>query len=168
MTTGLVSIRNAGKNDAPGIARVHEKAWRNSYQGLIPHLHLAKMITRRGPGWWRDALEKGMHALVLDFDGAVSGYVTFGRSRMRGTPYSGEIFELYVRPSCQGAGFGGRLFRAAREELIARHLDGLCIWSLACNERACDFYLHLGGRRISEGLEQFGDKSLRKIAFAWR
>ena len=63
---------------------------------------------------------------------------------------------------------GGRLFRAAREELTARHLDGLCIWSLACNERACDFYSHLGGRRISEGLEQFGDTSLRKISFAWR
>ncbi len=168
MITGLISIRTAGQDDAPGIARVHEKAWRHSYQGIIPHLHLSRMIARRGPGWWQGAFEKGMHALILDFDGEVSGYVTFGRSRMRGTPYSGEIFELYVRPSCQGVGFGGRLFHAARAELSSRNLDGLCIWSLACNDRACAFYLHLGGRQISEGLEQLGDEAFRKVAFAWR
>ncbi len=168
MTTGLISIRSAGQDDAPGIARVHEKAWRHSYQGIIPHLHLSRMIARRGPGWWQGAFEKGMHALILDFDGEVSGYVTLGRSRMQGAPYSGEIFELYVRPSCQGVGFGGRLFHAARAELSSRNLDGLCVWSLACNDRACAFYLHLGGRQISEGMERFDDETFRKVAFAWR
>lgn len=168
MTTCLISIRTAGRKDAPDIACVHEEAWRHAYQGLIPHLHLSRMIARRGSRWWQGALKEGMPALALDFDGELSGYVTFGRSRMRGTPYSGEIFELYVRPSCQGVGFGGRLFHAARTELSGHNLEGLCVWSLACNERACGFYSHLGGRRISEGLEQFGDTSLRKIAFAWR
>jgi hypothetical protein len=47
-------------------------------------------------------------------------------------------------------------------------MDGLCVWSLACNQRACSIYQHLGGRQISEGLEQLGDQSLRKVAFAWR
>lgn len=167
MTTGLISIRTAGQDDAPGIARVHEEAWRHSYQGIIAHLQLSQMIARRGPGWWQGAIAKGMHALILDFDSEVSGYVTLGRSRMGGTPYSGEIFELYVRPSCQGVGFGGRLFHAARAELSSRNLDGLCIWSLACNDRANAFYLHLGGRQISEGLDQLGDETFRKVAFAW-
>ncbi len=168
MTTGLISIRHASQGDAADIARVHELAWRHSYQGLIPHLQLEQMMARRGPGWWQDALCKGMHALLLEFDGDVSGYVTFGRSRMRGTPYAGEIFELYIRPAEQGVGFGGRLFNAARTELSAHNLAGLCVWSLACNDRACVFYQRLGGRQISEGREIFGDQSLRKVAFAWR
>ncbi len=168
MTTGLISIRNAASDDAHDIARVHEEAWRQTYQGLIPHLHLEQMIARHGPGWWQNTLRNGLSAQVLEFDGEVSGYVTLGRSRMRGTPYKGEIFELYVRPAEQGVGFGGRLFHAARAELSAHHLAGLCIWSLACNERACTIYQHLGGGQISEGLEQFGDQSLRKVAFAWR
>lgn len=168
MTTGLISLRIAGQHDAPDIARIHEEAWRHTYQGLIPHLQLSQMIAKRGPGWWQGALDKGMHSLVIDFDDEVTGYVTLGHSRMRGTPYSGEIFELYVSPDFQGVGFGGRLFKAAREELLQRKLDGLCVWTLACNERACEFYLHLGGRQISEGLEHFGDEALRKVAFAWR
>ena len=168
MSTDLISLRSATPDDAPAIAHIHEKAWRHAYQGLIPHLHLSRMIARRGPGWWQGSLDKGMHALVLEFDGDLSGYVTFGRSRLRGTPYLGEIFELYVLPSCQGVGFGGRLFRTARAELSACNLEGLCVWALACNDQACNFYLHLGGRPISEGLEKFGEESFRKIAYAWR
>ena len=168
MTTDLVSVRTARTGDAAAIAHIHEEAWRNAYQGLIPHLPLSQMIARRGPGWWQGTLSKGMAALVLEFDDELAGYVTLGRSRMRGTSYGGELFELYVRPDYQGVGFGGRLFRAARAELEVHGIDGLCVWSLADNDLACAFYLQLGGRQISEGTEKFGESILRKVAFAWR
>lgn len=168
MPTDLTSVRTARSEDAAAIARVHEEAWRHAYQGVIPHLPLSQMLARRGPGWWQSTLAKGMPALVLEFDSELAGYVTLGRSRMRGTPYGGELFELYVLPDFQGIGFGGRLFRAARAELEARGIEGLCVWALADNEMACAFYLHLGGRPISEGMDTFGDAQLRKVAFAWR
>ena len=168
MPTDLTSVRTARSEDAAAIARVHEEAWRHAYQGVIPHLPLSQMLARRGPGWWQSTLAKGMPALVLEFDSELAGYVTLGRSRMRGTPYGGELFELYVLPDYQGIGFGGRLFRAARAELEARGIEGLCVWALADNEMACAFYLHLGGRPISEGTDTFGDAQLRKVAFAWR
>lgn len=168
MSTSLMTIRPAKSADAPEIAHAHEEAWRHAYQGVIPHIALSQMIARRGPGWWQGALRKGMQALVIDFDGELAGYATLGRSRMRGTLYKGEIFELYVRPGYQGVGFGSRLFRTARSELASRNLPGICAWSLADNERACAFYKALGGKPVSEGLEHFGDTALRKIAFAWR
>ncbi|MDA7946528.1 MAG: GNAT family N-acetyltransferase [Hyphomicrobiaceae bacterium] len=167
MPTDLTSVRTARSEDAAAIARVHEQAWRHAYQGVIPHLPLAQMIARRGPGWWQNTLAKGMPALVIEFDGELAGYVTLGRSRMRGTPYGGELFELYVLPDYQGIGFGGRLFRAARAELEVRGIEGLCVWALVDNEMACAFYLHLGGRPISEGADTFGEAVLRKVAFAW-
>ena len=34
-------------------------------------------------------------------------------------------------------------------------------------DRACGFYLRLGGKPVAEGAESFGDVSLRKVAFAW-
>lgn len=168
MTTELISIRAARSADAERLADAHDEAWRHAYQGIIPHLPLTRMINRRGPGWWQQALEKGMPALLLCFDGALAGYATFGRSRMRGTPYKGELFELYVRPVYQGAGFGRRLFESTRERLVQTGHRGLVVWALADNEAACGFYRRLGGRPISEGRETFGDVSLRKIAFAWR
>lgn len=168
MPTDLTSVRAARSEDAAAIAHVHEEAWRHAYQGVIPHLPLAQMIARHGPGWWQSVLARGMRALVLEFDGELTGYVTLGRSRMRGTPFGGELFELYVLPDFQGVGFGRRLFRAARTELERRGIEGLCVWALADNEMACAFYLHLGGRPISEGAETFGETTLRKVAFAWR
>lgn len=168
MATDLISIRPAKPADAETLAEAHEEAWRYAYQGLIPHLHLARMLARRGPAWWRRALTRGMPALVLRFDGATAGYVTFGQSRLRGTPYSGEIFELYVRPVYQGAGFGVRLFDAARGRLEDARLQGLVVWALADNDGACAFYRRRGGQPISEALETFGDVGLRKVAFAWR
>jgi ribosomal protein S18 acetylase RimI-like enzyme len=168
MTTGLTSVRLARPDDAPDIAAIHEDAWRHAYQGVIPHIHLSQMIARRGPGWWQKALTKGVEALLLDFDGEPAAYATLGASRLRGTPYLGEIFELYVRPDFHGVGFGGRLFREARKRLSARGLNGLCVWALADNDQACAFYLQLGGKAVSEGVETFGDVTLRKVAFAWR
>lgn len=167
MATDLLAIRNGRLADAPEIAATYEEAWRATYQGVIPHLALERMIARRGSRWWQRALERRAGVLVLEFDGETVGYTSFGRSRMRHTPYGGEIYELYVRPTYQGVGFGARLFRAARRRLCERELTGLVIWSLADNDRACTFYLAMGGRPISEGAESFGGVTLRKVAFAW-
>lgn len=168
MPTDLISIRMARESDAAELAAAHEEAWRYAYQGLIPHLPLARMIARRGPGWWQTSLRRRMPALLLTFDGKAAGYATFGRSRLRGTPYCGEIFELYVRPVYQGTGFGRQLFQAARLRLDQSGIDGLVVWALADNDAACGFYGRLGGRPVSEGLEKFGEVSLRKVAFGWR
>lgn len=167
MATDLITVRAAGRQDAAALAVAHEEAWRYAYQGIIPHLALSQMIARRGPGWWQRAQKRGSPVLLLRFGDELAGYVTFGQSRMRGMPWRGELFELYIRPVYQGAGFGRTLFRAARCALAQRGLDGLVVWALADNEPACDFYLHLSGQPVSEGVESFGRVSLRKIAFAW-
>lgn len=167
MATGLIALRNARETDAEALAQAHEDAWRYAYQGIIPHLPLSQMIARRGPGWWRSALRQRMPALVLEFDAEIAGYVTYGPSRTRTTPYNGEIFELYVRPVYQGAGFGRKLFETARQRLDGAGRRGLIVWALADNDSACEFYMRLGGCVISQGLERFGETVLRKVAFVW-
>ncbi len=168
MPTDLISIRTARTADCVDLAAAHEEAWRDAYQGIIPHLPLERIIVRRGPGWWQRAVERRAPILVLDYDGAPAGYATFGRSRLRTTPYQGEIFELYVRPVYQGIGFGRRLFEATRGRLTDHGLRGLVVWALADNDRACSFYLHQGGQPVAEGMESFGGVKLRKVAFAWK
>ena len=167
MATDLLSIRPGRASDAADIAATYEEAWRATYQGVIPHLALERMIARRGTAWWRRALERRSSTLVLEFDGQTVGYAGYGQSRMRRTPYQGEIYELYVRPAYQGVGFGTQLFDAVRAKLKDHGLRGLVVWCLADNERACDFYLALGGKPVSEGIETFADITLRKVAFAW-
>lgn len=167
MPVDVVQIRPARQKDASALAAAYEEAWRNAYQGIIPHLSLQRMIAKRGLRWWEGALRRRTPLLVLDFDGEAAGYVTFGRSRLGRSPFQGEIFELYLHPTYQGLGFGGKLFEGARTRLAELRLRGLLVWALADNDAACSFYLRLGGKPVAEGAESFGEVSLRKIGFAW-
>ena len=167
MPVDVVHIRPARLKDAPALAAAYEEAWRNAYQGIIPHLSLERMIARRGLRWWESALRKRTPLLALDFGGEAAGYVTYGRCRLGRAPFQGEIFELYLHPIYQGLGLGEKLFDGTRARLAELRLKGLLVWALADNDAACAFYLRLGGKPVAEGAESFGEVSLRKVAFAW-
>ncbi|MCT8999362.1 GNAT family N-acetyltransferase [Chelativorans intermedius] len=167
MKTLSIDIRRADPQDAEAIAAVHDRAWRGAYAGIIPHRALNAMIGRRGPRWWANAIRRSATVLVLEVGGEVAGYATLGRNRARQLGQGGEIYELYLSPEYQGIGMGRRLFEAARDMLTAHGFRGLVVWALEENAPAVSFYLGAGGRDVAEGVEVFGSKALRKIAFVW-
>jgi ribosomal protein S18 acetylase RimI-like enzyme len=167
MTTLAVDIRKAEPRDAEAIAEVHHDAWRNAYAGIIPHRALTAMINRRGSQWWANAIRRAATVLVIEVGGKVAGYATLGRNRARELTQEGEIYELYLKPECQGIGLGSRLFAAARERLAGNGMRGLVVWALEENANALSFYAGAGGRDIAEGVEVFDQKALRKVAFIW-
>jgi ribosomal protein S18 acetylase RimI-like enzyme len=168
MSDLLVSIRHAKPEDADGLSRVFEQAWREAYQGIIPGVALERMLARRGPGWWRSTVSRGRPLAVLDIGQGIAGYVSYGRCRDRSLPAKGEIDELYLAPEYQGLGFGRRLFKAVRNDLADRAMDRMIVWALADNERACSFYETMGGRSIAQVKERIGGVSLAKVAFLFR
>lgn len=159
-------IRRGNLTDAPALSEVFRLTWTQTYLGIIPHCHLESMIRRRTIEWWTTTIKSGNGVLVLQVASEVCGYATFGRARVRGT-HEGEIYELYVTPTHQGIGFGERLFEACRYHLDMRQLCGLIVWALADNTTATEFYWHRGGRPVGFGFERFGDRRVKKIAFAW-
>jgi ribosomal protein S18 acetylase RimI-like enzyme len=167
MKTVTIDIRRAEPRDANSVAEVHRAAWQGAYAGIIPHKALATMIGRRGGNWWENAIRRAASVLVVEIGGDIAGYATFGRNRARDLPQGGEIYELYMRPECQGIGLGGRLFTAARQKLADHGLDGMVLWALEDNAGALSFYRSIGGRDIAEGVEVFDHKALRKLAFIW-
>lgn len=167
MSTTLIEVRPAKIADASAVASAHDEAWRSAYQGIIPGAELDKLINRRGPHWWESAIRKGSRVSVLVFGDKVAGYTNYGRNRARSLQFEGEIYELYLRPEFQGLGFGRRLFSAARRDLMQSGLRSMVIWALSDNEPAVEFYRTLGGRMVARSSEQFGAKSLDKVAFAW-
>jgi ribosomal protein S18 acetylase RimI-like enzyme len=167
MSTILIEVRRAKPADAIGIATTHDEAWRNAYQGVIPGPELDKLINRRGPQWWDNAIRKGSRIAVLAFGDCVAGYANYGRNRARSLYYDGELYELYLRPEFQGLGFGRKLFGAARRDLVQSGLQSLVVWALSDNEPAVGFYRALGGKAVARSSERFGTRVLDKIAFAW-
>jgi ribosomal protein S18 acetylase RimI-like enzyme len=167
MVATLITIRNARPADAEEIAEVHDAAWRDAYRGIIPGRELEKMVARRGPKWWHNAIVSGTCLAVLDFDESIGGYASYGRNRLPTMPYQGEIFELYLAPEFQGLGFGRRLFEAARKDLVDHGFQSLVVWALAGNERATGFYRHIGGKIVRRGDERFGEATCERIAFGF-
>lgn len=167
MVNVLITVRSARGSDAPEIAAVHDSSWRHAYRGIIPGRELEKMISRRGPRWWRTAISRGSNILVLDFDETIIGYASYGLNRLPAMPYRGELFELYLAPEFQGLGFGQRLFRAARTDLARHGCETMVVWALADNDRAVDFYRHQGGCQIRRAQEKFGSEARERVAFAF-
>ncbi|MDX2307925.1 MAG: GNAT family N-acetyltransferase [Hyphomicrobium sp.] len=161
-----ILIRQGKLADAGTLADVFRTSWSGAYRGIVPHVHLENIIRRRSTDWWKRAVRSGDGLIVLEFDGRVRGYATFGQSRGRHAQ-KGEIYELYVTPSYQGLGFGEYLFEASRARLDDDGLRGLIVWALAMNDQAQDFYWRRGGRPVAKVTELIGGERLDKIAFAW-
>ena len=167
MVETLISVRMARPGDETGIARVHDTAWRDAYRGVIPGRELERMVQRRGPAWWRQAIRAGTRLIVLDFADAIAGYASYGRNRMPALGYGGEIFELYLMPEYQGVGLGRRMFDAARADLADHGLPNFVVWALGGNDRAIDFYQRRGGVLVRRARERFGDETRERIAFGF-
>lgn len=167
MELASIDIHRARESEAPDVASVHLASWRSAYRGIIPHTTLEQMIARRGDNWWKRAIGRGAHVLVINFNGMIVGYATLGINRARTLPHDGEIYEIYMMPEYQGIGLGKQLFQNARRTLINYGLKTSLLWVLEENEPACRFYAALGGKIVARSNETFGNRNLVKLAYSW-
>lgn len=167
MKTAAIIVRKAEASDAEALADVFRGSWQQAYQGMIPHLHLERMIRQREAPYWIAAIKRGERFLVMELAGQIGGYVSFGKSRWP-LAYAGEIYELYMAPSYQGVGLGEHLFEGARHVLDSARLSGLLVWALADNTGACEFYKRRGGRAVARTKERMGGKTFLKLGFGWK
>lgn len=167
MKTLSIEVRRAEPADARAVADVHRASWLHAYGGLIPHKVLLAMLERRGEAWWRRAARGPSTLLVLEISGRIAGYATIGLNRATALKQEGEIYEIYLLPECQGTGLGSYLFRECRAALRSLGLQGLVAWCLEDSDNAVTFFRATGGMDIAEGMEDFGETSLRKLGFVW-
>lgn len=167
VTTQSIAIRTAKAGDADGLAAVHDGAWRFAYRGVLPGRELERMIARRGPDWWGQAVRKRVPIIVLDAGDRVRGYATYGASRVRTLPFRAEIYELYIQPEYAGLGYGTRMFRTVQQRLARRGHSTLVVWCLADNAIGCAFYEKLGGKVVATAQEELGGVMMGKLAFAF-
>jgi len=161
-----VAIRSQRVSDAAALGEIFRDSWQLAYTGLIPTPHLDQIISRRNEAYWSAKARSQERHLVLEFEGNVAGYASFGPCRTRSRA-QGEIYELYLGPIYQGCGLGEHLFEACRHQLDRARCKGLLVWALAENTQAINFYWRRGGRPVASVVEMLGGKKVEKIAFTW-
>ncbi len=173
----LVTVRQAGEADAPGIARVHVETWRSTYAGLLPTPYLVGLSSARQAAMWTQLLQQPSERrgtfVAIERELGVVGFVSVGAVRkIPVTPDeewrgAGEVFTLYVSPDHQNAGLGRRLLAAGFGELAQRGLQRALIWVLAPNPSRF-FYHAMGGAPIGVQQENFAGQAVDEIAYGWR
>jgi len=160
----------AGPSDAEELARVHVRAWRETYRGLLPDAYLARMSEEAHARRFRRNLlrpREGEATLAaLARDGLV-GYAEAGPSRSRAEG-EGEIATLYVLKEAQGRGIGRRLLTQGAKVLAANGARSLVISVLYDNLRARGFYEALGGKADPPRQERGpGGLLYAEVAYRW-
>lgn len=161
-----MALRTAGLDDAPSIASVHVRSWRETYRGILPASELAALDVAEETRFWERMLERqGEQAttLVAEADGGIVGFAAGGPARDDGTADEGEVYAVYLLERHQGQGLGRQLFAGVLEHLRSHGLTPVGLWVLAANPTV-GFYEHLGGRRVGEREEEHG---LTEVRYRW-
>ncbi|MEM7490071.1 MAG: GNAT family N-acetyltransferase, partial [Pseudomonadota bacterium] len=129
--------RPATPADAEEIARLHVRAWQETYPGLLPPEEIAARDHPARLRQWQGALASDASRTVL-LPGL--GFAQAGPQRMadHAAAYPEELYCLYLLRAGQGRGHGRALLAAVGRDvpMTALVLEG--------NARACAFYAAAG------------------------
>jgi ribosomal protein S18 acetylase RimI-like enzyme len=169
----MILIRNARRTDAPGIARVHVRAWKDAYKGLLPPAYLESLSEARLMPRWRSNLDHRDHdkdeAIFVAVSGQeVVGFLYVGSSREPFAPWDAEISMVYVLKEHRGVGIGRHLMKNAADHCIRRAMFSGGLWVLRDNGSARDFYEALRGEHAGRKSDQVGGQATPLVGYFWR
>jgi ribosomal protein S18 acetylase RimI-like enzyme len=118
------SVRVAWADDAPAIAAVQARAFRQSYAELLPTAVLAGVDAEAFAQTWRQAIARPPSArhrvlVALERNMVVGFAATAPSDDPDAEPADGEVVALHVDPDATGAGHGSRLVSAVADALRA-------------------------------------------------
>ncbi|HET7684605.1 MAG TPA: GNAT family N-acetyltransferase [Marmoricola sp.] len=150
MSSADVSCRIAWADDAPAIAAVQVRAWRASYDGLLPAEVLQALDRDELADGWATSLGRPPDArnrvLVSLERNLVTGFAVTGPG---GDPdldpvAAGEISDLTVDPHKRGEGHGSRLMQACVDTLKADRFQRAVTWLAATDDAQRAFWTAAG------------------------
>lgn len=162
-------IRSMTISDAESVANIHIDSWRVAYRGIVPQDYLDSLdIDKRIAFWEKNISNCGsMIQLVAEIEKKVVGFITGleNRSKVELPHIDSELWAIYVDPNQMRNGVGKELVKAFTEKLKNLNKKKMCIWVLADNHRAINFYKKCGAYHTEvKKMIDLGGKNLEEIA----
>jgi GNAT superfamily N-acetyltransferase len=147
--TADVSVRVAWADDAPAIAELQLRTWREVYAGLVPSDALPSDV-EAATGAWRTSLSSPR-------DARNRAMVALERNRVVGFAITSpaddpdcdrvadaELRELTIDPTERGRGHGSRLLQAAVDTMRADGFSRAVLWAIASDDALRGFLTGAG------------------------
>lgn len=167
--TADVSVRVGWADDAPGIAGVQVRAWREAYADLLPADVLTAMDPDDFAGAWHTSLNHPKDArnrvLVALERNTIRGFAITGPAADPDIdPIAhGEVSELTVDPAHTRQGHGSRLLQACADTLRADRFTHAVSWLRSTDDALRGFLTSAGWAPdgAHRELDLHGDGSVR-------
>jgi ribosomal protein S18 acetylase RimI-like enzyme len=162
-------VRDAIAADADAVGRVQVETWRAAYRGLMPEEAIASFDAEAQQRMWRERLAReprpGTATFVAELDGEVVGFASVGRSRDEAAESEGELYAIYVHPSCWDRGIGRALIEHAEESMRASGFERALLWVLEGNERGERFYRAAGWTADGSKEDEFQGTTVVEVRY---
>jgi ribosomal protein S18 acetylase RimI-like enzyme len=163
----MPTVRPATGADADAIGRVQVETWRAAYRGLMPDEAVARFDVEERQRQWREWLapepRPGSANLVAELDGEVVGFVSVGASHSE--EHAGELYAIYLHPSCWDRGIGRALIERAEESMRSSGFTQAILWVMEGNERGERFYRAAGWEQDGRKLDTFQGAEVAELRY---
>ena len=166
-----MNIRQATRQDAEFIARLHAESWRIAYRRILSDEFLDKQVAQDRQDVWRQrftAPKDNQMVLVAEANRELCGFVcAYGREDAQWGTF---IDNLHVRPECRRQGIGRRLMREIARWSRWHYPDaGLYLSVVEANLPARRFYEALGAMNQESWLwEPPSGGKVTALRYVWR
>ncbi|HCK33092.1 MAG: GNAT family N-acetyltransferase [Micavibrio sp.] len=166
------TFRQAGHEDAQGIAAVHVRSWQIAYKGLINQDYLDSLDIEARAVSWQESLSNPNNpciTLIALENNKVVGFLTIGPSRNDVFTDDVELYAIYIDPDYFGKGLGSGLFKKCHARILKHGTSGMFVNVLTDNLRGRDFYERMGAKSVanSEFSTKIHRKSYQEIIYYW-
>ena len=147
--TSDVSVRVAWADDAPAIAELQLRAWRDKYAELVPAEALPDDV-EAAAATWRASMSKPGDArnrvmVALERNRVVGFAITSPAGDPDCDPVTdAELQEFTVDPAERGRGHGSRLLQAAVDTMRADRFTRSVLWAIATDDALRGFLTGAG------------------------
>jgi ribosomal protein S18 acetylase RimI-like enzyme len=143
----LFVFRDMTIDDVPAIARLHVKAWNETYWYVskppsyeIREWQWKERFTITDGSWFCIVIENQKKELI--------GFAMGSRYAHEDLPlYSGELDKLYLLQEYQRLGLGRKLICMAATRFVSQNIHNMVLFGEASNP-TCAFYEAMGGERL--------------------
>jgi GNAT superfamily N-acetyltransferase len=163
----MVTVRPAVPGDSGAIGRVQVETWRTAYRGLMPDEAVDAFDVAARQQLWRELLARDRPpdsaTFVAELDGEVVGFASVGRSR--DDEDEGELYAIYLHPSCWDRGIGRSLLERSEQWLRTSGFERALLWVLEGNERGQRFYRAAGWERDGRKVDTFQGAEVTELRY---
>ena len=160
-----VLIRPWRRDDLPTVQRILWESWMDAYRTFIPEedLRCYHAATYRIESLTHLHESPHVHGFIGEADGSAAG---FARAQFHKNENRLYLASLYILPSFQGIGIGGKLLKAAERKALNNGLDEIWVGVMVPNETARRWYDKRGFRFVrKEPFRMGGTTVLHRIGY---